>query len=347
MIRSLIAGLFITALVMGGWAYWRQSTALEQVIAVDSPQVLHVQQGDTPLGVFYRLQRDGWLKDTFWLRLHGRLNAPVAVLPQGEYAITPNMTIGELLAHWRNGEVIEYRVTLVEGWNIRQVRAALAKQEALTQTLDDVSNEQLMDTLGFPAGHPEGQFFADTYRYTRGMTDRELLQRAAEQLKKVLNEEWEKREAGLPYQTPYQALTMASIIERETGVASERAEIAGVFIRRLGLGMLLQTDPTVIYGMGEAYQGRITRKDLRTPTPYNTYTQAGLPPTPIAIVGREAIYAALHPAKGRALYFVARGDGTHEFSETLDAHNRAVRRFQLQRRSDYRSSPVPQIKESP
>lgn len=189
---------------------------------------------------------------------------------------------------------------------------------------------------------PEGRFFPDTYRFVRGMSDVELLQQAYMRLDEVLAQEWAERATDLPYRDPYQALIMASLVEKETGIPQERGQIAGVFVRRLRLGMMLQTDPTVIYGMGERYNGRITRADLREPTPYNTYTIAGLPPTPIAMVGREAIHAALHPADGTSLYFVARGDGSHVFSDDLNDHNSAVREYQLKRRADYRSSPAPQ-----
>lgn len=246
-----------------------------------------------------------------------------------------------MIGLWKRGEVVQYSLTLVEGWNFRQLRSALQNQPKLQQTLDGLSDAEIMAHIGAPELHPEGRFFPDTYRFTRGTSDADLLRRAYARLEQVLEEEWQQRSEGLPYQNAYQALVMASIIEKETGVPEERGEIAGVFVRRLARGMLLQTDPTVIYGMGERYKGRITRTDLRTPTPYNTYTNAGLPPTPIAMVGREAIHAALHPADGTSLYFVARGDGSHVFSDTLDQHNRAVREYQLKRRADYRSSPLP------
>ncbi|NQD79460.1 endolytic transglycosylase MltG, partial [Pseudomonas sp. CrR14] len=230
---------------------------------------------------------------------------------------------------------------LVEGWSFRQVRAALARQDKLELTLSKLSDDEIMAKLGQPGLNPEGRFFPDTYRYVRGMSDLDLLKQAHKRLQVVLDEEWANRSESLPYKNPYEALIMASMIEKETGVPEERGEIAGVFVRRLAIGMRLQTDPTVIFGLGERYQGRITRAHLREPTPYNTYTIDGMPPTPIALVGREAIHAALHPVAGKALYFVARGDGSHVFSETLDAHNRAVREYQLKRRADYRSSPAP------
>jgi len=203
-----------------------------------------------------------------------------------------------MLGQWRRGEVVQYSLTLVEGWNFRQVRAALAREERLEQRLGGLSDADLMKALDLPGLNPEGRFFPDTYSFVRGMSDYDLLKQAHARLEQVLAEEWASRAKGLPYNEPYDALIMASMIEKETGVAYERAEIAGVFVRRLRIGMRLQTDPTVIYGMGERYKGRITRADLREPTPYNTYTIDGMPPTPIALVGREAIHAALqaHPS---------------------------------------------------
>ena len=242
---------------------------------------------------------------------------------------------------WQRGEVVQYSLTLVEGWNFRQVRSALAKHEKIEQTLDGLSDSEVMAKLGHEGVFPEGRFFPDTYRFVRGMTDAQLLEKAYDRLDKVLAQEWEQRDPAVPYATPYQALIMASLVEKETGVPQERGQIAGVFVRRMKIGMPLQTDPTVIYGLGERYTGKLTRAHLREPTPYNTYTIPGLPPTPIAMVGREAIHAALHPADGTSLYFVAKGDGSHTFSDDLDAHNSAVREFQIKRRADYRSSPAP------
>ena len=251
------------------------------------------------------------------------------------------MNVAQLLNKWSSGDVVQHRVTLVEGWNFRQVRAALAQHAVLQHTLGEVSDSELMRQLDQANVHPEGQFFPDTYNFVRGQSDFDILRQANQRLQKVLAEEWAQRAEDLPYRSPYEALIMASIIEKETGVAHERDEIAGVFMRRLAIGMLLQTDPTVIYGMGERYTGKITRADLRRPSAYNTYVISGLPPTPIAMVGREAIYAALHPKPGKSLYFVARGDGSHVFSNSLAEHNKAVREYQLKRRADYRSSPAP------
>jgi UPF0755 protein len=246
-----------------------------------------------------------------------------------------------MLGLWRRGEVVQYSLTLVEGWSFRQVRTALERQSKLELTLTGLSDAQLMARLGYPGVNPEGRFFPDTYRFVRGMSDLDLLKQAYVRLEQVLAEEWQGRADGLPYKAPYDALIMASIIEKETGVPEERGEIAGVFVRRLRIGMRLQTDPTVIYGLGERYNGKLTRAHLREPTAYNTYVIDGMPPTPIAMVGREAINAALHPVAGKSLYFVARGDGSHVFSNSLEAHNRAVREYQLTRREDYRSSPAP------
>ena len=345
MIRKLLVlllTLFVLAAIALGLIAWKQHAALEQPLAVtDEPLLLDVRPGDTPSGVFQRLEADGVLEDAFWLRLYWRLNLSGQSLHSGEYRLAPGMTARDMIGLWQRGEVVQYSLTLVEGWNFRQLRTALQNQPKLEQTLDGLSDADIMAKLDAPDLHPEGRFFPDTYRFTRGTSDLDLLRRAFTRLEQVLEEEWQQRAQGLPYKDAYQALIMASIIEKETGVPEERGEISGVFVRRLARGMPLQTDPTVIYGMGEAYRGRITRNDLRTPTPYNTYTNTGLPPTPIAMVGREAIRAALHPVDGSSLYFVARGDGSHVFSDTLEQHNRAVREYQLKRRADYRSSPPP------
>ncbi|MNO87844.1 putative aminodeoxychorismate lyase [compost metagenome] len=339
-------GLILAGL-MAGYSAWKVKSALEQTLHVSQEQLLDVPTGTTPNRMFYRMQSDGVLEDAFWLRLYWRFNMAGVPLHTGEYRMTPGMTVRDLFEVWRRGDVVQYTLTLVEGWNFRQVRAALARHEKIKKTIDGLSDTEVMDKLGHPGVFPEGRFFPDTYRFVRGMTDVEFLQQAYARLDEVLAKEWAERPADLPYRDPYQALIMASLVEKETGVPQERGQIAGVFVRRMRIGMLLQTDPTVIYGMGERYNGKITRADLREPTPYNTYTNAGLPPTPIAMVGREAIHAALNPTPGSSLYFVARGDGSHIFSDDLDAHNSAVREYQIKRRADYRSSPAPVTESEP
>jgi UPF0755 protein len=237
-----------------------------------------------------------------------------------------------LLEKLENGDVIQHRFTIVEGWNFREVRLALAKETGLEQTLAGLPDAEVMKRIGSPGEHPEGRFLPETYNYTKGLTDADLLKRTHAAMRNALEAAWSKRAADIPLKTPEEALVLASIVEKETGLASERPQIAGVFARRLKLGMKLQTDPTVIYGLGDAYHGNLTRKHLEDDTQYNTYTRFGLPPTPIAMPGRAALEAAVDPAPGETLYFVARGDGSHEFTTNLADHNRAVARWQLGRR---------------
>ncbi|MBC2692453.1 MULTISPECIES: endolytic transglycosylase MltG [Pseudomonas] len=336
----LETGLVLAGLLLGASA-WKINSALEQPLNITQEELLDVPTGSTPSGTFNRLEADGVLEDAFWLRLYWRFNLATQPLHSGEYRMLPGMSAQGLIGLWQRGEVVQYSLTLVEGWNFRQVRAALAKNDKLEQTLAGLSDSELMEKLGHAGVFPEGRFFPDTYRFVRGMTDAEVLEKAYDRLEEVLAKEWSKRSPDVPYSEPYQALIMASLVEKETGVPQERGQIAGVFVRRMQIGMMLQTDPTVIYGLGERYNGKLTRASLREPTPYNTYVIFGLPPTPIAMVGREAIHAALNPVAGSSLYFVARGDGSHVFSDDLDAHNNAVREYQLKRRADYRSSPAP------
>jgi len=336
----LETGLVLAGLMLGASA-WKIHSALVQPLNIAQEELLEVPKGTTPNRTFLRLEADGLIKDSFWLRVYWRFNLPKQPLHSGEYRMLPGMTVEGLIDLWKRGEMVQYSVTLVEGWNFHQVRAALAKEEKLDHTLEGLSDSQVMEKLGHAGLFPEGRFFPDTYRFVRGMTDVELLKTAYDRLDEVLAKEWNQRATDLPYSDPYQALIMASLVEKETGVPQERGQIAGVFVRRMAIGMLLQTDPTVIYGLGDRYSGKLTRAHLKEPTPYNTYVIAGLPPTPIAMVGREAIHAALNPVAGNSLYFVARGDGSHVFSDDLDAHNNAVREYQLKRRADYRSSPAP------
>jgi len=335
-VALLLAGVILVSCV------FLQRHALQQPLQLSGEYLLEVVPGSTPGGMLNQLEAEDVLADAFWLRQYWRFNLSDKSLHSGEYRLVPGMSAVDLLHLWSRAEVVQYSLTLIEGWNFRQVLAALSQQEKLEQTLAQVSDEALMQALGWPEVNPEGWFFPDTYQFVRGMRDIDLLKLAANRQQQVLAEEWKARAPDLPYSDPYQALVMASLIEKETGVGSEREQIAGVFVRRLRLKMLLQTDPTVIYGMGERYKGNLTRANLREPSAYNTYLNPGLPPTPIALAGREAIHAALHPADGKTLYFVARGDGSHVFSATLAEHNKAVREYQLKRRADYRSSPAPQ-----
>jgi UPF0755 protein len=259
-----------------------------------------------------------------WFRLSGQSRQMRA----GSYEFNAQTTPIRLLAMLVRGEESLRTLTLVEGWNIRQLRQALARADQLkpdSQTLDD---EALMAQLGRPGVHPEGRFFPDTYSYAKGASDLAVLKRAMKAMDKQLDKVWQVRSPRTAVRSPEEALILASIVEKETGKASDRAQIAGVFNNRLRIGMLLQTDPTVIYGLGASFDGNLRRRDLHTDTPYNTYTRAGLPPTPIAMPGKASLLAAVQPADTRAVYFVAKGDGSSHFSDNLDEHNRAVNRFQ-------------------
>ncbi|WP_266181668.1 endolytic transglycosylase MltG [Dyella humicola] len=258
------------------------------------------------------------------LRVAGRLHA-------GEYALIVGMTPRELLLNMAAGKVLQRNFTIVDGWNFRDLRQALAKADRLRQDGAGLDDAALMAKLGADGEMPEGRFLPETYAYVKGDSDLDILRRAHVAMGKMLDTLWAQRDKNVPLATPYDALILASIVEKETGRADERPRIAGVFVRRLQDHMLLQTDPTVIYGMGESYTGSIHKVDLTTDTPYNTYTRPGLPPTPIAMPGKPAIEAALHPADGTELYFVSRGDGSHAFSSTLDEHNRNVACYQLKR----------------
>jgi UPF0755 protein len=330
-----VATLLVLVLLCAGTAAWLwqryQHFAVEPLRA-SQPSVV-VASGDSLKGVLRKLRQAGIGNgsDIEWQVLARQIDA-AGKLKVGEYALSPPLSPRELLLRMRQGKVIQYRVTLVEGWNIRQLRAALNAAEPLRHETTDLDDAALMARLGFPGQHPEGRFLPETYLYQRGDSDLDVLRRAHAAMDKALDAAWQQRAADLPVQTPEQALILASIIEKETGLASERPQIAGVFARRLNIGMKLQTDPTVIYGLGSAYDGNIRRRDLETDTPYNTYTRTGLPPTPIAMPGRDALLAAVKPADGKSLYFVAVGDGSgaHVFSDSYDQHTAAVARY-LQR----------------
>ncbi len=324
--------LFLLGVATLAWQWRLYREALDRPLAISEPVTLEIEKGESLKSVARRLESRGILKDHRWLLWWAFEKEAAGNIKVGEYSLEPGMTPKSLLSLLVSGKVRQHRVTIVEGWTVEQALQALLAQPELKHTLEGVESERLLAELGLPAGYPEGRFFPDTYFFIRGTEDREILRRAYRRMDRVLAEAWQGRASDLPLKSPYEALILASIVEKETGRRQEQPKIAGVFIRRLKRGMLLQSDPTVIYGMGETYQGNIRRHDLRAPTPYNTYVQSGLPPTPIALPGRDAIHAVLHPAPGKALYFVAKGDGSHVFSSTLKEHNRAVFRYQIQRR---------------
>ena len=264
-----------------------------------------------------------------WARVYDKAHR----LQAGDYQLLPGDSLAQFIDIIVSGKVNQYSLTLLEGWNIKQMMQAVNQHNAIKHTLQDVKIENLMKALDLPEGYPEGRFFPDTYYIHKNITDVEVLKRANRTLSKILDAAWQGRDKDLPYKTPYEALIMASIIEKESAVAEERTIISGVFINRLRINMRLQTDPTVIYGIGDAYDGNIRYRDLRKDTPYNTYTRKGLPPTPIAMPGRGAIEAAMHPADTKHLYFVAMKDksGRHVFSSTLAQHVKAVDKHQRNR----------------
>lgn len=326
-----ILGLLILAgsLTLGGlWIDYRAFQETSLALPQDG-LVYTLPSGGNAWSLGRDLVAYGVLRRPLYLRLLAWERAAAVHLKAGEYRIPPGTTPPRLLDLLTSGRVIQHPITLVEGWTFAQVRQALAAAEWAQRILEGLTPAEIMARLGRPGTPPEGRFLPDTYRFPRGVTDLDILGRALQAMDRFLATAWAGRAAELPLETPDQALILASIVEKESGLTAERPQIAGVFLRRLRLGMRLQTDPTVIYGLGDAFDGNLRRADLSQDTPYNTYVHGGLPPTPIALPGRAAIRAVLHPASGAALYFVARGDGGHAFSATLEAHNQAVRKYQL------------------
>lgn len=333
LMRAIVMLLGCVSLtVFFGWKTF--SRWLDHPLAISESVVVELPVGGNLIRFANTLAEQGVLDLPNWLRLQARLAGVADRVRAGEYRIEAGTTPRELLAMLVAGKVVVYNVTLVEGQTVAQLLARLHAQDRLQATLPAGNARELARLLGLdPLAWPsaEGAFLPETYQFHRGMSDADVLRAAHAALEKVLAEEWAARAADLPYTNPYEALVMASLIEKETGIPAERPRIAGVFVRRLRQRMLLQTDPTVIYGLGDGFDGNLTREHLRTPGPFNTYLNAGLPPSPIASPGRAAIHAALQPQAGTELYFVARGDGSHEFSNTLEEHNRAVRKYQLRR----------------
>ncbi len=315
----------LAAFGIGAWALWW----LNQPLKLPAPTVdLSVEPGTTPRGIAQAVADTGARVQPQLLYWWFRMSGQDRQMRAGSYELERGMTPRALLQVLVRGKEATRSVVLVEGWNFRQVRTALAKAELLKPETAGETDDALMAALGKPGLAPEGRFFPDTYTYSKGSTDVALLERAMRTMDKKLDAAWASRAANLPLKTADEALILASIIEKETGKADDRAEVAAVFINRLRIGMPLQTDPTVIYGLGPGFNGNLRKKDLQTDTPWNTYTRGGLPPTPIAMPGKAALLAAVQPAQSKSLYFVSRGDGTSQFSGSLDEHNRAVNRYQ-------------------
>lgn len=324
--------LLLVALLAAGvlWQQYQQFRTGPLAVP-EAGLILDFPPGSSLRGLARQLEQQGVLAHPYWLRLLGRDLGLAARLQAGEYRIAPGTTPEDLLRQLAAGRVLQHELTLVEGHNFREMMERIRAHPVLVQTLEGLADTAIMERIGQPGEHPEGRFLPDTYHFPRGTTDEHFLRRAHAAMERALHGAWEQRAEGLPLKTPYEALILASIIEKETGLPEERGTIAGVFTRRLQIGMRLQTDPTVVYGVGPDFDGRIRYVHLRTDTPYNTYTRHGLPPTPIAMPGIDAIQAALHPEPGDALYFVSRNDGSHHFSATLAEHNRAVNKYQRNR----------------
>lgn len=331
--KRVLIGSFLLALLLAlvsaygvwWWVMWR-------AVPMQAERVDYIiESGSGPKAIARTMRQAGIAVDENHFALLARLTEKDTQLQAGAYEAVQGDSLWTLLERMAQGDMMQTRITLVEGWDYKRIRQQLAADPNIKQTLTTVGDSELLERLGAQATHPEGLFYPDTYVFVPGSTDFDILRRAYQAQTELLQQLWENRDPDLPLKTPYEALILASIVEKETGHGEDRARVAGVFINRLRIGMLLQTDPTVIYGMGDQYQGRIRKKDLQTDTPWNTYTRAGLPPTPIASPGKAALLATLHPEKHDYLYFVSRGDGTSEFSKNLRDHNRAVRKYILNR----------------
>ncbi len=325
----LITGAVLLSIILVSLAYvW---VALNKPLNLgDDVLVYEVEPGSSLIALSNGLAADGILDSPAMLIFYARVRGDAASIQSGEYELHPGLSPREFLEMMLSGETVQYRVTLVEGWTLVQAVNALWEIPQLERELKSNNPYEIAEQLGLEQDSAEGLFYPDTYFFSRGSSDREILERARQRQDGILEEAWENRLGALPYDDAYDALILASIIEKESAQGSERGHISGVFVRRLEQGMRLQSDPTVIYGMGADYDGDIRRQDLQETTPYNTYRIDGLPPTPIALPGNESIIASLNPLPSDYLYFVSRGDGTHYFSSTLEEHNVAVNRFQLQ-----------------
>ncbi|MGK5073137.1 endolytic transglycosylase MltG [Janthinobacterium sp. ZB1P44] len=323
--KKLVVSSVIAAIGVGGtFVYWAQQPITTDGVAI--PFTIAPGSGAHAAG--QQIADAGVPIVPILFNMLARIEGKTSKIKAGSYELKPGTTPQRLITQLARGEFAQESLTIIEGWTFRQMRMAMASHPGLKHDTVGLSDKELMAKISPEYVLPEGLFFPDTYLFAKGASEMQIFKQAHAAMIGRLSEAWFKRDPALPYKNPYEALIMASIVEKETGQKSERAMIAGVFVNRLKTGMLLQTDPTVIYGMGDSYQGKIRKRDLEADTPYNTYTRGGLPPTPIALAGAQSLTAALAPARTQALYFVARGDGTSQFSANLPDHNRAVNQYQ-------------------
>ncbi len=335
MSRNLTA--FFSALILSSalclyWLYIDMQKELNSPMNIDEPVHINISHGMGITSISNMLVEQGWIDHPYYLAIEVRRKNKSRLIKAGEYGIEPGTSQLQLLDKIVSGKVVQYSLTIPEGLSIEQIIKLIRAEKNLLQTIPNDIVADYAQAINLINGSSEGMIYPDTYHFPRGTTDVEFLRRANTLMMKILEDEWQQRFTGLPYKNSFEALIMASIVGKETAVGEERSKIAGVFVRRLKKGMKLQTDPTVIYAMGKSYDGNIRKKDLYVDSPYNTYVYSGLPPTPIASPGHDSIRAALQPDDGNELYFVAKGDGTHHFSATLEEHNRAVAMYQLNRR---------------
>lgn len=348
--RRFFSKLILIALAFGllgsAWLWVDYTTYMDSPLKVSQQGLVYeLKPGMNLTKLVKNLAEQGVIEKPRYLLWAARWKKKSNHIAVGEYNIPHSQTATQFLDNILKGKVIQYAFTIVEGWSFKQLITELGSNKNIKHLIKSKEHSDIMKMLGYEGVHPEGRFLPDTYHFPKGLSDIDFLKRAYVAMETFLMAEWPRRDAGLMIDTPYQALILASIVEKETGLASEREAIAGVFMRRLEKNNRLQTDPTVIYGMGDSYKGNIRRRDLEKDTPYNTYRRKGLPPTPIAMPGRDAIKAALHPKGGTAFYFVARGDGSHQFSSTLEEHNKAVIKYQLKGKKRSFSS-YPKTKEN-
>ena len=323
--KTILIALLISIFLAGGLFYYAK-TSLK---LTPQAQEINIKPKSSLNSIANQLVDQKVLRSALPFVVLARVLRKESYLQAGDYTLNKNITPYQLLLSLNHGKTTQGSITFIEGKTFKEMRAKLAKNDAIKNTIQDLSNAKVMAIVGKGETHAEGLFFPDTFYFDRGTLDTVILKRAYDSMQAKLNKAWQNRAPNLPYKNSYEALIMASIVEKETGKAAERPMIAGVFLNRLRIGMRLQTDPTVIYGMGDLYDGNIRRKDLLKDTPHNTYTRAGLPPTPIAMPGLASIDAALHPEQTKALYFVGKGDGSHVFSNSLIEHNRAVYQYQI------------------